>query len=470
VIFFDLVKDQYRGHGMTTGKEMIRHSINLLEYPLWFQDEKLASASEDGFIWKDIEGYIYRCGYKTPVKTDVIFLLYLLLQSQQADYTQVVNISRYQILHSCGLKMNSKSYERLADSLERWKMVGIKFSGSFYDGKAYQTINFGVIDSWEIDKETKNLKVYFSPKFIEMMLGKGFFKYINFSEFKQLHSPLATRLYEILCKSFHGRDTWEIDAVKLAEKIPMKERYPAHIVPKIQTAVNRINQCTQTSFEITARQVSRGHTVLAFRKSECLKPAAVVEAIADKTLIVPETPEVKALIDLLPEPRRSQKTILEIVIGFYEMRGNSYVERNIRYTNKHAVKNYRNYLLKALRADYGLSMQEDEEAQRRILEEQTRKTAAAATQQNEEQLRRRLREEAQDRARAYIAARSASELEIMRREALSLMDEKIRNIVDRNAPGAKILLGLAMEKIASRRLEETEPNRQPNLPTLESAA
>ena len=70
---------------MTTGKEMIRHSINLLEYQLWFQDEKLASASEDGFIWKDIEGYIYRCGYKTPVKTDVIFLLYLLLH-KLVDY------------------------------------------------------------------------------------------------------------------------------------------------------------------------------------------------------------------------------------------------------------------------------------------------------------------------------------------------------------------------------------------------
>ncbi len=455
---------------MTTGKEMIRHSINLLEYPLWFQDEKLASASEDGFIWKDIEGYIYRCGYKTPVKTDVIFLLYLLLQSQQADYTQVVTISRYQILHSCGLKMNSKSYERLADSLERWKMVGIKFSGSFYDGKAYQTINFGVIDSWEIDKVTKNLKVYFSPKFIEMMLGKGFFKYINFSEFKQLHSPLATRLYEILCKSFHGRDIWEIDAVKLAEKIPMKERYPAHIIPKIQTAVSRINQCTQTTFSITPRQISRGHTILAFQKTEQLKPVAIVDAIAEKTLIVPETPDVKALIELLPEPRRAQKTILEIVIGFYEMRGVSYVERNIRYTNKHAVKNYRHYLLKALRADYGLSMQEDEEARRRIQEEQIKKAAVVATRQTEEQRQRHLREEAQNRARAYIAGLSPEDQAAMHREALSTMDEKVRNMVDRNAPGAKIMLGLAMEKIAARRLEETATNRQPSLPTLETAA
>ena len=452
---------------MTTGKEMIRQNINLLEYPLWFQDERMATSAEDGFVWQDIEGYVYRCGYKTPVKTDVIFLLYLLLQSQQANYAQVIRMSRYQILHSCGLRMNSKSYDRLVDSLERWKMVGIKFSGAFYDGKDYQTINFGVIDSWEIDKETQHLKVYFSPKFIEMMLGKGFFRFINFTEFKQLHSPLATRLYEILGKSFHGRDLWEIDAVKLAEKIPMKERYPAHIIPKIRTAIGRINGCTQSSFTLNTRPIERGHTILVFRKTDQVKPAPVVEAVTEKTLIIPEAPEVKALIDLLPEIRRNQKTILEIVLGFYEMRGAPYVERNIRYANKHAKHNYRPYLLKALRADYGLAMQVDEEAKRQVREQEARKATVVATQQIEEQRRRHLEVEAQNRALAYIAGLSPEEKTRLEQEAIAGMDEKIRTIVHRRGPGAKIMLSLSMEKVAIRRLEETKTRHQPNLPTIE---
>lgn len=453
---------------MTSGKEMIRHNINLLEYPLWFQDERLATTGEDGSVWRDIEGYVYRCGYKTPVKTDVIFLLYLLLQSQKADYSKVLKISRYQIINSCGLKMNSKSYDRLADSLERWKMVGIKFSGAFYDGKDYQTVNFGVIDSWEIDKETKNLKIYFSTKFIEMMLGKGFFKYINFSEFKQLHSPLATRLYEILSKSFHGRDTWEIDAVKLADKIPMKERYPAHIVPKIKTAVTRINHCTKTFFSLTTRAVQRGHTILSFRKTDQVKPATVIDATTEKTLIIPENTDVKALIDLLPEVRRNQKTVLEIVIGFYQMRGATYVERNIRYANKRAKQNYRHYLLKALQADYGLTMQEDEEARRQVMEQETQRAAVVAAKQTEEQRRRRLEAEAQKHAQAYIAGLSIDEKALLEREAVASLDGKIRTIVERKGPGSKIVMSLAMERIATRRLEEPMTEQQPSLHTFEA--
>lgn len=454
---------------MSNSKEMVRHNINLLEYPIWFQDERLAETSEDGVVWRDMEGYVYRCGYKIPVKTDVIFLLYLLLQCQKADYAQIIKVSRYQIIQGCGLKRNSKWYTRLEDSLERWKMVGIKFSGAFYDGKEYQSMNYGVIDSWEIDKETKHLKVYFSQKFIEMMLGKGFFKYINFSEFKKLHSPLATRLYEILTKSFHGRDLWEIDAVKLAEKIPMKERYPAHIVPKIQTAITRINQCTQVFFEMTTRAVRRGHTILSFRKTDQVKPAPVIEAITEKTIIIPENPDVKALIALLPEVRRNQRTILEIVLGFYEMRGAPYVARNIRYTNKHAKQNYRPYLLKALRADYGLAMQEDEEAKRQVREQETQKATVVATKQAEEQRRRLQEAEAQKRAQEYIAGLSPEEKALLEREAFSGLEEKVRAIVERKGPGSKIMMSLAMERIATRRLEEAKIGQQPILPTFEVA-
>ena len=323
---------------MADTKEMVRQSINLLEYPLWFQDERMAEANEETFVWQDREGYIYRCGYKIPVKTDVIFLLYLLLQSQNADYAPVISVSRYQILNNCGLKMNSKSYDRLIDSLERWKMVGIKFSGSFYDGKAYQTINFGVIDSWEIDKKSKLLKVYFSNRFIEMMLGKGFFKFINFTEFKQLHSPLATRLYEILSKSFHGRSFWEIDASKLAEKIPMKERYAAHIVPKIKTAVTRINECTNANFGLTIRNVKRGQTILSFTlvTETNKKPVASSKKSVPQPEAIQETPELKVILDLLPPERRHQKTVLEMILGYYGVRGAEYVTRNIRYANKYA--------------------------------------------------------------------------------------------------------------------------------------
>ena len=336
-------------------RENVKQNINFLEYPLWFQDEIAAANAEQGMIWKDREGFIYRAGYKPPVKTDAIILLYLLMQSQKHNYNQELTLTRYQILNDCGLDVCAKSYNRLEDGLKRWKMVSIEFAGTFYDGESYSAINFGIIDSWSIHEQTKELKVIFSPSFIKMMLGKGFFNYINFAEFKKLRSPLATRLYEILSKSFHGREIWEINAIKMAEKIPMKERYPAHIVPKIKTAINRINKCSDTKFLLETRNIDRGQTILCFKKTVAAKTLLPFHQPEKESFIKPDKPEITILINLLPEPRRSQRTILEPVIAFYEMRGIDYVAKNIRYTNKNAKNNYRPYLLKALQHDYGLA-------------------------------------------------------------------------------------------------------------------
>jgi hypothetical protein len=450
--------------GNQVDKNLIKHSVNLLEYPLWFQDECLAENSR-GVTWSDREGYVYRAGYKVPVKTDGIFLLYLLLQSQRSNYTPEMVLTRYQILKDCSLVPSQVWYDRLEDSLERWKMVGVKFEGSFYDGKNYSSINFGVIDSWKIDKTTKNLHIRFSQEFLTMMMGKGFFKYINFAEFKKLRSPLATRLYEILCKSFHGRDTWEINAIKMAAKIPMKERFPAHIVPKIKTAVNRINRCTDTQFILETRQIKAGQTILCFKKQTVSKSVLMSKQTAKEAFATPDKPEIKSLIELLPVARRSQKTILEPIIAFYEMRGVDYVARNIRYTNKNVKSNYRPYLLKALQNDYGLAMHEDEEAARQIIAQEVMKAQEIAQNEAAEQKRRKEQEENKKRAQAYIESLSEETKTDLQAEAIAKMSDNIKEIVLKKGLGSKIMLNVAMESIALERLAEINASKpvQPNL-------
>jgi hypothetical protein len=348
-------------------------------------------------------------------------------------------------------------------------MVGVKFEGSFYDGKNYSSINFGVIDSWKIDKTTKNLHIRFSQEFLTMMMGKGFFKYINFAEFKKLRSPLATRLYEILCKSFHGRDTWEINAIKMSEKITMKERFPAHIIPKIKTAVNRINRCTDTQFLLETRQIKAGQTILCFKKQTVSKSVLMSQQTAKETFTIPDKPEIKGLIELLPVARRSQKTILEPIIAFYEMRGADYVARNIRYTNKNAKSNYRPYLLKALQNDYGLAMQEDEEAARQVMAQEVMKAQEMAQSEAAEQKRRKEQEENKKRAQAYIESLSENSRSDLQAEAIAKMSDNIKEIVLKKGLGSKIMLNVAMENIALQRLAEINAGK-PVQPTLEMAA
>jgi hypothetical protein len=351
-------------------------------------------------------------------------------------------------------------------------MIGIKFEGTFYDGKEYQVMNYGILDGWEVRKKDKLLKIWFSPRFIEMMRGNGFFKYIKFSEFKQLRSSLATRLYEILSKSFYIDDTFNVEAGKLAAKIPMKERYPAHIVPKIRAAVARINKCTGTKFEFSTRpsEKEKKKIILCFRKlTETASTPAVPTEKTKPPLDVPQTDEIKALIALLPPERQAHRTVLEIVLGFYQLHGSAYVARNIRYTRKHATKNFRPYLLKALRGDYGMAMQEDEEVTRQVREQTTRKLDEITAKQTEETRRRRLESEAQKRAQTYIAGLTEEEKVVLEREAIANMAENIRAIVERKGPGTKIMMSLAMEREATRRMEEAKAQEQPSLPTLEVA-
>ena len=336
-------------------QKSIKQDINFLEYPLWMQNEKLPSkleSDEKGFVWKDREGFIYRCGYKVPTKLDFIFLCYLLLHSQSKRWVNQITLSRYKILKNCDIIRTPKEYKRLEDSLERWKMVGIKFQGTFYNGKKYDTINFGIIDSWGIEEKTKKLWIRFSPEWFLKIKNSNFFKYLDFNQIKTLRSPLTLRLYEILIKSFQSRDIWEIDAQKLAAKIPMAEKCPAHIIPKIQASVNRINEKTSLKLALNVVRIKRGQAKFVFKK------------LKNKTMDVLSTQgvEYRALLNLLPKEQQRKKTIQYKVEQKLRKKGAEYVKRNIHYTNERANKNYRVFLLKALKEDWGLGWEEDRDS------------------------------------------------------------------------------------------------------------
>ena len=77
--------------------------------------------------------------------------MYLLLKSQKENWSEIVEVSRFEVLRACQMNTGKREYLRLEESLKRWKMLTLEFHDTFYDGKKYQTINFGIIDSWEIE-------------------------------------------------------------------------------------------------------------------------------------------------------------------------------------------------------------------------------------------------------------------------------------------------------------------------------
>ena len=344
----------------TLSNTWLKQDINFLEYPLWMQDSQAAEQNEEGVLWKDREGFIYRAGYKPPVKVDYIFLLYLLLKSQKNGWNEQVTLSRFELLKECQVGTSTYWYQRLEDSLKRWKMMAVEFQGIFFDSKKYLSMNFGVVDSWNLEEETKELKVRFSTEWLLRIKNSNFFKMIDFEQVKALRSPLAIRLYEILSKSFHGRLSWEISADKLAEKIPMQATQVAHIILKIKAAVNRINENTDFRITLKVKRPHRGKASFIFYKqpdeqsnssenNEITNPAES-PSIWD----IPQEGEnsLLRLLDLLPTAHKEKKTVIEMVSEALRKHGEEYTRRNIEYANQQSKKNYRGFLLRALKEDW----------------------------------------------------------------------------------------------------------------------
>ena len=250
---------------MSQSNILIKQHINFLEFPLWMVDP---IQDEYGLIWKDKNSkYIYRSNFKAPDKTDQVFLYRWLLESQKNNWAKKIALSGYRILKDCGGNDTKWWYDRLEDSFWRWKGVTIGFKDCFYnsDKKEYKSKIFGIIEGVLIEKG--KIQITFNDDFLYEIKETNFCNYINFEEIKKLRNPTASRLHEILCKTFKGRNEWSIDAHKLANKIPMQEKYLSDIISKIKPAINRINSKTTLKIDLEIRKKERGKAVLVFRKT-----------------------------------------------------------------------------------------------------------------------------------------------------------------------------------------------------------
>ena len=230
----------------------IKQDINFLDKPLWFLD---CRNDELGIIWKDLDGYEYRCGYKIPDKIDMLILFYLMLKAQTANYQTEIEVSRREVLKGCNLPMrDNKYYERVEDSLKRWTNIAIEFHGTFYDNNKYLSMVFHIIETYKIDKETKLVKIRFSPDWLLKIKESQFFKYVSFEQYKHLKRPVSRRLFEILCTKFYGGDKWQIHVTKLGIKLGLSKRkvqtregkkeviYASDVLVAIKPAINEINR------------------------------------------------------------------------------------------------------------------------------------------------------------------------------------------------------------------------------------
>ena len=89
-----------------------------------------------------------------PTSTDDDVILGLIRLSMDDGFrNRKVYFSRYELLKALRWSTEGRSYSRLTKSLDRLSGVRIRAANSFYDNnsKSYQTCNFGIVDSYEIN-------------------------------------------------------------------------------------------------------------------------------------------------------------------------------------------------------------------------------------------------------------------------------------------------------------------------------
>lgn len=219
---------------------------HLVDEPLWLLGQFL---KKSGNLWEDTEGYLYRIGHRVPDKVDMTILLYMLLKSQEEGYKKSLSFTKYQIIKSCGLPINEKSYLRLEDSLECWLNISIKFD------EANGSMGFHILDSYKVDKTKKTLEIRFNSIWLSKIEKSRFTNHFAFDYHKALKRTLSRKLFKALSKHLEENGEWEIDLVKLGVELEIPKRkvvrkggkeekvlYHSDVLAKLRPAINEFNK------------------------------------------------------------------------------------------------------------------------------------------------------------------------------------------------------------------------------------
>jgi hypothetical protein len=362
-------------------KNMIKQDLNFLDHPMWFQVSK---ASQDKMVWEDGEGYTYRAAYRAPDQLDMLFLLYILMRSQQQNYAARLEFSRYEILKGCGCPINPQYLRRLEDSLKRWLNVSIEFTGSFFDGVQYTSTGFHILENYQIREVDRKLEISLSPSFLRQTKQSSFFKYLNFSYYKVLRRPVSRRLFELLTKTFKTQPQWKIPLVDLGRKLTLYTRkkktkrgeeeviYPSDVLTAVKSAVTEINKLATNAqvlreigidpkevYAVTYELLEPDKKVVVFTRAPLTHlydeliddPQATAEAEAGE-------PRLEELVAYL---KRASKPLREVVERYYKSHGYDYVKWNIFYANRNGSKNYASYLKLCLQHNWAQELREEYE-------------------------------------------------------------------------------------------------------------
>lgn len=188
-------------------------------------------------------------------KDDQVLTALLQLTAISNNFTNPdVPFTKHQVIELLGWDNSGWAYERVEESLHRWKTVSVHYWNAWRDHgtKTWtDTEAIGIIDYFKISDERRNQgkgKVAQSKFVWNRQLFKSFqaryMKPLDFGLYRSLKRPAAQRAFRFLDKRFHHKDDWEFDLRTFAcEKLGFSRNYDTgQLKARLQPAMTELEE------------------------------------------------------------------------------------------------------------------------------------------------------------------------------------------------------------------------------------
>lgn len=168
-----------------------------------------------------------------------------------------LSFTLHAFLRSMGRRVDGRTYEQLRGALARLERTVLESEGAWYDAKTqtHRPVRFTLLSAVAIDRrrltdrdqfalfpalasnEPGDARVTLDPH-LRSNIAAGHTVTLNAQKYGALSSPVARRLYRLLDAHFaeHSETSWQLTLERLAEYLPLSQRYPSHLQRVLQPA------------------------------------------------------------------------------------------------------------------------------------------------------------------------------------------------------------------------------------------
>ena len=242
------------------------------------EDAAIAYATDDRGRWRVLPAP----GERLPGTFDQDVWVELVHRWQEAGAAGdgVVTFTLHNFLRSIGRRADGRTYEQLRGALARLERTTLESQGGAYVGPDGAPLDgqFTLLTSVAIDRrrgaEREQLSLFpqlgtgepgdaratLSP-LVRANLAAGRTTNLSLATYHALGSPVARRLYRLLAVTLDGgAPSWTVPLERLAEQLPLAQRYPSHLLRVLQPAHEMLEQAGVVA-AATARQAGRSWVV-----------------------------------------------------------------------------------------------------------------------------------------------------------------------------------------------------------------